>query len=66
VVSDGLTEPLGLADDVGPCFRALELMTPGGERSTDELTARIRALLGDRAEDDATLLIIDRDQPGPP
>jgi phosphoserine phosphatase RsbU/P len=66
VVSDGLTEPLGLADDVGPCFRALDLMTPDGERSTDELTARIRALLGDRAEDDATLLIIDRAVAGPP
>jgi len=65
VVSDGLTEPLGLADDVGPCFRALDLMTPDGARSTDELTTRIRALLGDRAEDDATLLIIDREVPAP-
>jgi phosphoserine phosphatase RsbU/P len=66
VMSDGLTEPLGLADDVGPCFRALDLMTPGGARATDELTTQIRALLGDRAEDDATLLIIDREVPGQP
>jgi serine phosphatase RsbU (regulator of sigma subunit) len=66
VVSDGLTEPLGLADDVGPCFRALDLMTPDGARSTHELTTRIRALLGDRADDDATLLIIDRDVPSRP
>jgi len=61
VVSDGLTEPLGLADDLGPCLRALDLLTPSGARSMEELSTRIRGLLGDREqEDDATLLIIDR------
>ena len=65
VVSDGLTEALGLADDLGPALRALDLMTPGGARSTEELTARIRELLGDRAQqdDDATVLIVDRGGP---
>jgi CheY-like chemotaxis protein len=62
VVSDGLTEPLGLADDLGPCFRALDLMTSSAARSSEELTERIRALLGDRTqEDDATLLVIDHE-----
>jgi phosphoserine phosphatase RsbU/P len=65
VVSDGLTEALGQADDLGSCLHALELMTPRGPRSTEDLTTAIRGLLGDRDQqhDDATLLIIDREGP---
>jgi CheY-like chemotaxis protein len=61
VVSDGLTESLGLANDLRPCLHALALLTPGRGYSTEDLMARIRTLLAGRHHhDDATLVIIDR------
>ena len=60
VVSDGLTEPLGLADDLGPCLRALQLMPASGEQSSEMIVTRIRGLLGATdQEDDATVMIVD-------
>jgi CheY-like chemotaxis protein len=62
VVSDGLTEPFGLADDMSTCVIGLDLLMPPVARTTEELTTSIRRVLGDRElEDDATILIIDRE-----
>ena len=60
VLSDGLTEPLGEADDVAPCLAALELLVPGGLWTHDDVTDRIRAMFGGRPlVDDATLIVVD-------
>jgi len=60
VLSDGLTEPLGEADDVVPCLAALELGVPGGLWTSDEVSERIRTMFDRRPlADDATLIVVD-------
>jgi sigma-B regulation protein RsbU (phosphoserine phosphatase) len=60
IMSDGLTEPLGDADDVGRCLEALDLLVPRGVRTSEEFARQIRALFGGRPlVDDATLIVID-------
>lgn len=60
-VSDGLTEPLGMPDDLGPCLDGLGLRA-GGAPDSARLPAAIAAVLrGCTQQDDATILIIDRE-----
>jgi len=61
MMSDGLTEPFGVADDVMPCLRALDLLVPKGVRTSQHFAEEIRAVWRNRPlVDDATLLIVDR------
>ncbi|HEY0712621.1 MAG TPA: fused response regulator/phosphatase, partial [Polyangia bacterium] len=63
VMSDGLTEPFGAADRVGPCLQALALTEPGldvGTLTGPQLGEQIRGFLhrvGEFEQDDATLLV---------
>jgi sigma-B regulation protein RsbU (phosphoserine phosphatase) len=63
VMSDGLTEPFGAADEVSPCLERIGLLDAGLQieaLTTAVLTGRIRTLLsstGDGELDDATLLL---------
>ena len=60
IVSDGMTDPLGDAMDVGRCLQALDLLVPRGMRTSDEFMRQVRALFGGRPlVDDATLIVID-------
>jgi sigma-B regulation protein RsbU (phosphoserine phosphatase) len=63
IMSDGLTEPFGAADQVSPCLHRMGLLEAGLQietLTTAVLTERIRTLLrsaGDGELDDATLLL---------
>ena len=60
LVSDGLTDPLGDAVDVGRCLAALDLLVPHGIRTSEEFMREFRTLFGERPlVDDATLIVID-------
>jgi phosphoserine phosphatase RsbU/P len=60
IVSDGLTDPLGDAVDVGRCLAALDLLVPHGMRTSEEFMREFRTLFGGRPlVDDATLIVID-------
>lgn len=60
VLSDGLTEPFGVADDVEPCLAGLGLRVPRGVRTSDDFAREIRImLLGRQLPDDATLIVVD-------
>jgi sigma-B regulation protein RsbU (phosphoserine phosphatase) len=63
IMSDGLTEPFGAADRVGPCLQALALTEPGldvdgltGARLSEQLRGLLQRA-GDLEQDDATLLV---------
>ncbi|HEY0706013.1 MAG TPA: fused response regulator/phosphatase [Polyangia bacterium] len=63
VMSDGLTEPFGAADRVGPCLQALALTEPAldvANLTGGSLAEQVRGFLqriGDLELDDATLLV---------
>jgi len=60
LVSDGLTDQLGDAVDVGRCLAALDLLVPHGMRTSEEFMREFRTLFGGRPlVDDATLIVID-------
>lgn len=57
VMSDGLTEPFGVADAVAPALARLGLLAGRGPPAPEELEERVaRAVLGVGHRDDATLL----------
>lgn len=61
MISDGLSEPLGDADSIEPCYHKLELLHPSGIRSSEDFGRAIRTLFnGAPLADDASILVLDR------